>query len=179
MVTTSTASRVPLLQNAGAVVGDVMALVPLMLLRPAFARIALTLARKRPDLFERMGNHAHKRFLIDPTDLPYVFLMVPDVAKPALTIHLRRDRPPHHGAIAGCFLDLFDMMDGALDGDALFFNRALSVTGDIEAVVALRNALDDFDGDLVDELLSSFGPLPFIGSATLGFLRRVLRGART
>ncbi|MFO1183582.1 MAG: SCP2 sterol-binding domain-containing protein [Bauldia sp.] len=126
-----------------------------------------------------MGDHANKRFLIDPSDLPYVFLMVPNVGTPVLTIALRSDHPPHDGAIAGRFFDLLDLIGGALDGDALFFNRILRVTGDVEAVVALRNALDDFDGDLVDEILSAFGPLAPVGSAVLELARRMTGGSRT
>jgi len=60
---------------------------------------------------------------------------------------------------AGKFFDLLDMIDGSLDGDALFFSRALQVSGDTEAVVALRNALDDFEGSALDSVVASFGLL--------------------
>ena len=55
--------------------------------------------------------------------------------------------------------NLFDLIDGSLDGDALFFSRKLRVTGDTEAVVALRNALDDVDGGVVESITRAFGPL--------------------
>jgi O2-independent ubiquinone biosynthesis accessory factor UbiT len=51
------------------------------------------------------------------------------------------------------------MIDGSQDGDALFFTRDLRVSGDTEAVVALRNALDDFEGSALDSVVGSFGPL--------------------
>jgi predicted lipid carrier protein YhbT len=51
------------------------------------------------------------------------------------------------------------MIDGQSDSDALFFNRDLSVTGDTEAVVALRNALDNMDATLADDVAACFGPL--------------------
>lgn len=131
----------------------------LPLLRPALNLVATRLAQSRPDLFARMGAHARKTFLIDPTDLPFIFAMAPDTQAPALTAHGRQEIPAHDGAIAGRFVHLLDMIEGSLDGDALFFSRDLSVSGDVEAVVALRNALDDFDGDLVREILAALGPL--------------------
>lgn len=53
-------------------------------------------------------------------------------------------------------MTLLDMIGGKQDGDALFFSRDLSVTGDVEAVVVLRNAIDDTDGSVIDDLLPSF-----------------------
>jgi hypothetical protein len=40
----------------------------------------------------------------------------------------------------------------------VFFSRALVIDGDTEAVVALRNALDGEEIDLLDDILSLFGP---------------------
>jgi len=40
------------------------------------------------------------------------------------------------------------MVDGTYDGDALFFSRDLSIEGDTEAVLALRNAIENADLDL-------------------------------
>lgn len=145
--------------------------LPLPLLRLGLGAVASRLARSRPELFARMGTHARKRFLIDPVDLPLVFLMVPDTTAPQLGAYAREDCPAHDGAISGRFFDLLDLIDGEQDGDALFFNRVLSVTGDVEAVVAMRNALDDFDGDLVREILDVFGPLAGAGAAALSFVR--------
>jgi hypothetical protein len=55
-------------------------------------------------------------------------------------------------------MTLFDLMEGRLDGDALFFSRALVIEGNTEVVVALRNALDGEEIDLLDDVLSLFGP---------------------
>ena len=40
----------------------------------------------------------------------------------------------------------------------MFFSRDLLVEGDIEAVLALRNALDDAEIDLLSEAAAVFGP---------------------
>jgi len=54
---------------------------------------------------------------------------------------------------------LIDLLEGRLDGDALFFSRELTVEGDTEAVLLLRNAVDSDEVDLFEDLLSVLGPL--------------------
>lgn len=49
------------------------------------------------------------------------------------------------------------MVDGRYDGDALFFTRDLRVEGDTEAIVCLRNALDDVEGSVADDIAAFFG----------------------
>jgi predicted lipid carrier protein YhbT len=148
--------------------------VPLALLQPILTRIATHVARSRPELFARLGPHAGKRFLIDPTDLPFVLVLTPDAARPSLTAHRRYERAAHDAGIAGSFFNLLDMIDGSLDGDALFFSRDLRVSGDTEAVVALRNALDDFEGSALDSVIGSLG----IMSAPAALALSVVRPAR-
>ena len=82
----------------------------------------------------------------------------------------RYEKPAHDAAIAGKFFNLLDMIDGSLDGDALFFSRDLRVSGDTEAVVALRNALDDFEGSALDSV-GSFGPLAKPAALAVSALR--------
>jgi len=159
-----------LLENAPSVL---LAPVPLALLQPIFNRIANHVAHSRPELFNRLGAHAGKRFLIDPTDLPFVLVLTPLREKPVLTAHRRQERPAHAAAIAGKFFNLLDMIDGTLDGDALFFSRDLQVSGDTEAVVALRNALDDFEGSALDSVVASFGPLSRPAGAALSAVRSI------
>jgi predicted lipid carrier protein YhbT len=50
------------------------------------------------------------------------------------------------------------MVHGALDGDALFFSRDIVIEGDTEAVLALRNAVDDAEIDLAAEVAAIAGP---------------------
>ena len=61
--------------------------------------------------------------------------------------------------IRGSLPLLIDLLEGRLDGDALFFNRELTVVGDTEAVLLLRNAVDSDEVDVLGDLLSIFGPL--------------------
>jgi predicted lipid carrier protein YhbT len=159
-----------LLQHAPALL---LTPVPLALLQPILNRIATHVAQSRPELFDRLGPHAGKRFLIDPIDLPFVLVLTPEPHLPHLTAHRRHERIAHDAAIAGTFFNLLDMIDGSLDGDAMFFARDLRVSGDTEAVVALRNALDDFEGSALDSVIASFGMLSGPATIALSGLRAV------
>jgi O2-independent ubiquinone biosynthesis accessory factor UbiT len=132
--------------------------LPLFALQPLLRRIVRAVARRHPELFVRLGDSCNKRFLIDPSNLPFYLLLCPDAERPRLTAHSRRREIAHDVYISGTFLTLLRMIDSQIDSDALFFNRDLIVTGDSEAVVALRNALDDMDGTLADDVAASFGP---------------------
>ncbi|OYX41012.1 MAG: sterol-binding protein [Rhodobacterales bacterium 32-67-9] len=147
-----------------------LAALPLPLPPLSFFLGALTrrMATAHPGMLRRLGDYAGHRFLIDPVDLPWLLLLHPETG--AMTAH-RRARPPAHDArIAGPMSAFFAMMHGAEDGDALFFSRDLSVEGDTAAVLALRNAMDDAELDLSDELAALSGPLALP-------LRRALAGA--
>jgi predicted lipid carrier protein YhbT len=145
---------------------------PVTLLQPVLARAIRHVIATRPGIFNRIGPHTGKRFLIDPVDLPFAMLLRPDPRRPSLRAVRRDERPGHDARIAGRFLTLLDMVDGRLDGDALFFTRELAVEGDTEAVVCLRNALDDVEGSVIEDCAELFGPL---GQHALALLRR-LRG---
>jgi predicted lipid carrier protein YhbT len=174
---TAPASSSPLRTLLQHIPALLLAPVPLALLQPILSRIANHVAQSRPELFNRLGPHAGKRFLVDPTDLPFVLVLTPEREAPLLTAHRRHQRPAHDAAIAGSFFTLLDMIDGSLDGDAMFFSRDLKVSGDTEAVVALRNALDDLEGSALASVIGSFGVLAAPASLALSGLRAV-RGSR-
>ncbi len=69
------------------------------------------------------------------------------------------------------------MIDGQTDSDALFFNRKLSVTGDTEAIVALRNALNDMDATLADDVAVACSPLARPVRALFNLARSSPRGS--
>src|SRR5512141_1917939 len=154
-----------LLQN---IPGILLAAAPLAVIQPILGHIAAHVAKNRPELFARLGVHARKRF---PTDLPFVLVLSPDNNRPQLRAYRRYENPAHHAVIAGKFFILLDMIDGTLEGDALFFTRDLRVGGDTEAVVALRNALDDFEGSALDSVAGSFGPLAKPAALAVSALR--------
>lgn len=131
--------------------------LPLTPISFVLGRVTRRLSLAHPVLRRRLGDHAARRFLLDPVDLPVVLLLRPDPG--TMTAH-RRARPPAHDArIVGPFSAFLALMHGAADGDALFFSRDLTVEGDTAAVLSLRNAMDDAELDLTEVLAGLAGPL--------------------
>jgi len=143
---------------------------PLFLLQPVLRRIVQRIAENNPDMFGRLGPHYRAVFVIDPVNLPFVMLLRPDPDDLMLVARRRNEIPEYDARISGSFLDLLMLVDGDLDGDALFFSRNLTITGNTEAVVCLRNALDDIDDSIAEEVADMFGRP---GRAALRALRRM------
>jgi len=142
--------------------------LPPQLLQPFLDAALAAICRRHPGLFERLSGLDNTIFLIDPTDLPLVFILEANLERPKLTA--ARDGDGRAASvIRGPLMTLIDLAEGRVDGDALFFSRELSIEGDTEAVVALRNAVDDSDIDVVGDILSLIGPLapPLRGFADL------------
>ena len=137
--------------------------------QPILSRIVQRIASRHPSLFARLGPHQVTDFLIDPIEFPFALHLRPD-PQALLFRAVPRDSVPSAGAtIRGKFLLLLELIDAEQDGDAAFFSRDLEIRGDTEAVVRLRNALDDMDGSLAEEAAAMFG---YPGHAILAWLRR-------
>lgn len=137
--------------------------VPAVMLQPALNAAMMIIGRAHPDVFERMDGLGDPLIVIDPIDLPYVFELSPHQQSPKLVAARTYDMDGPDAVIRGPLLSLLDMLEGRIDGDAMFFSRHLEIQGDTEIVVALRNALDDAEIDLTADILSLFGP--FAGPA--------------
>ena len=143
---------------------------PLSALQPLLQHVINRIAEDNPGMFGRLGPHYKALFVIDPVNLPFVLLLRPDPDDLMLVARSRQDIPEHDASISGSFLDLLMLVDGEVDGDALFFARDLTITGNTEAVVCLRNALDDIEGSIAASVADIFGPA---GRATLRVFRHV------
>lgn len=142
-------------------VGLALRPVPKPALQAAAALAMTAMLRRHRSVFERLEGFANPRFLIDPIDLPVSLLLDAAMPAPELTVLRDGEQVPGHpaAAIRGPLPALIELLEGRTDGDALFFSRTLAVEGDMAAVVALRNAIDGTDIDLVDDLLRPLGPL--------------------
>lgn len=149
--------------------------LPTLPLDLALRRFVGSLADRHASLFSRLGEHAEKRFLIEPTDVAIAFLLAPDPAMPRLEAVKRgadgRIDVAHDARIAGPLAALVGMVHGALDGDALFFSRDIVIEGDTEAVLALRNAVDDAEIDLAAEIAAITGPAAKVTAGVLEAIR--------
>ncbi|MCZ4280679.1 SCP2 sterol-binding domain-containing protein [Kiloniella laminariae] len=124
-----------------------------------------------PDVFKRLEPLGHCRFAVRPSDLPCCFLLELDHGKAQLSLFSRLDDLPVSDAtISGPISSLVLLLEGKVDGDALFFSRELAVSGDTEAVLTLRNAIDSADISLEEIWLGETGFLrPITGRALSGF----------
>ena len=136
-----------------------MALFPLPL--PGLGRIVNAMSgamvRRHGDVFGRIGGDPC--VLIDPVDLPWLFIIRP-ARTPPVTVADRHHAPVQVDAVIRAPAGrLIDLLEGRVDGDALFFSRELAIEGDTAAVVALRNAVDSAGIRIIDDALSPLGPL--------------------
>ncbi|OAE45665.1 ubiquinone anaerobic biosynthesis accessory factor UbiT [Agrobacterium tumefaciens] len=139
-----------------AAIATPMNFLPLALVQRATAAMLAQIVKRHPDVFGRLGEHRHKRYGFRPVDLPFNFMVEP--ARPAITVSRKGRLPKVDAAVEGPLFMLLTLMEGRQDADALFFSRDLGVTGDMEAMLALRNALDDSGIDLPRDLGAFAGP---------------------
>lgn len=133
--------------------------VPEAARRAAFAALSALLSRllrstamRHPSVLRRMGGAAGARFCLDVTDAPVLLVMEPALGR--IRAFARDAAPGRDAIIRGRLAAFLSMLHGAEDGDALFFSGELEIEGDTGAVLALRNALDDAELDLTEELAS-------------------------
>ncbi|CAO3408456.1 ubiquinone anaerobic biosynthesis accessory factor UbiT [Azospirillum largimobile] len=124
------------------------------------ARLLRVLAERHPRAFDALREMQDARVLIEPVDAPVALVMR---VGPELSLHaLPRGAEGAAGAdavIRGPYARLLDLLEGRIDGDALFFRRELTISGDTALILALRNTLDGEEMDLMADAASIAGPL--------------------
>jgi predicted lipid carrier protein YhbT len=153
-----------------AFVGLALRPLPTAPLELVLQRLADSILARHPGLLERIGSDGVPRFCIDPLDLPLAVLMEVRDGGARLSVVSRTGDLQADARIAGTLLSLIELVDGRCDGDALFFSRDLVVEGDIGAVLALRNAIDNAELDLLHEIAQLAWPSPQIAE-------RIMRAA--
>lgn len=108
-----------------------------------------------PGVMDRLLLLDGKSFLICPTDLPHKIRL--SFSAKDIKIFVEKNNDKADVQISGPLRSLIAMLGGNEDGDALFFCRKISVQGDTEALVTLRNAIDSDDIDLEAEIEAFFG----------------------
>lgn len=126
----------------------------------ALNRLAGLLSNRHAGMLERLADFAGATCLIVPRDLPAAFLLTLQPAPQAPRLELVDAAATEARAtIRADLATLLQLLEGRIDGDALFFSRDLTVEGDMEVVVALRNAVDDAGIDLIRDAAAACGPL--------------------
>ena len=144
--------------------------LPLFVIQRAVNLVFAQVMSRHPALLDRLGEHAAKRYGFSPPDLPLSFVVEP--SQPAITVMRAGPLAVTDAAIEGPLYLLLALLEGKYDADALFFSRDLSVTGDMEAMLALRNALDDCDIDLPLDLGAMAGPFGPLVTRAAGYVRQ-------
>lgn len=133
--------------------------LPLLPLRLVLVGLAASIMARHPELHERLEAYHGHSIGIEPTDAPFAVLIEASQNSIALRVERRLAQDSFVAAIRGPLLALLGLLDGSYDGDALFFSRDISINGDVGAILALRNAVDDAQINLHLEFSACFGPL--------------------
>ncbi len=134
--------------------------IPAFSFKPVVKHVLDRMKKLYPEIFSRLAILENTNFLIRPTDLHYSFHL--SVQEGETHVEVRdnsTEHPEFQAVISGPMLDLIRLLEGRVDGDALFFSRTLNIEGDTEAVLTLRNAVDSADVSLVDVM---GGPVAFM-----------------
>jgi predicted lipid carrier protein YhbT len=144
---------------------------------PLVQRIAQTgldhVLERHPELFDRLGSFAERPIAICPTDMPFEFTL----ALARRTVRASRRGTGSRGyttRISGPLVMLLALAEGRLDGDAEFFGRKITIEGDMETALALRNAAESVSLDFVRDLLPQWRLAGGPARLLLGAMRRSL-----
>lgn len=147
---------------------------PLEHLDPAgvlFVRLFNHWARGQ-SLAEALVGLEGKRVQIETSDLPLRLQVA--VASGALRL-APRGAPPHV-TLRGSLRDFWRLATRAEDPDTLFFERRLSLEGETETGLAIKNALDALEWDFPRHVKSVLPPLP--ARLVIALARRLPRPPR-
>lgn len=144
--------------------------IPVRLMQPILNGLLSIILRRHPNCLERIADWGKAHILIDPTDLPLTILLRPDPRHPSLTALSRENPVEADAVIRGTLAALIELVEGRVDGDSLFFSRELIIEGNIEVILALRNAVDAADINVISDISAVLGPMagPFRAAAVAG-----------
>lgn len=140
-----------------------------------FTKAMCDLARRRPWVFDRLGDHKSRCFFVNPTDLSFAFLVVPDGDRSLVRVVEKSEKSSATIFIDGPVLMLLGLLDAKVDGDALVSRRIITVEGPHDAMRALRLAVGQSDLRPADLLGINGGLKGLTNFAILGILRTARR----
>ena len=138
---------------------------------PVLARLTVLLTRamrrRHPRLVANFARLDPAVVHVFPSDLPHRFAIEFGGGKmdvrvlPGADVRARPGDEPlaPDAEIRGNLMALIDLLEGRIDGDAMFFSREIEITGSTAVIVAVRNTLDREEILITDEIAAMFGPL--------------------
>lgn len=154
-------------------------LPPVAVLQRCVDFVVSRVAERHAAAFARLAAIGDAVILVQPTDLPIGFALHPGARPPRVELVRNGEESAARATIHGPMLLLLDLLQGRLDGDAAFFTRDLTIEGDTEVVLLLRNALDGAGIELTDDIVPRALPEPVRRRLTAGLVgaERLLRRA--
>lgn len=134
--------------------------IPCELMQPIANAAFDNIMIKHGQAFDLLKDFKEPIFLINPTDFPLFFKLKPYGTDSYLKIYKTKEGVGEFSAeISGKSNKLIELLEGKVDGDSLFFSRELVISGDTQAVVAFRNAIENTQIDVLNDFLSNFDAL--------------------
>ena len=129
---------------------------------PVLARLTVLLnramRRRHPRLVDNFARLDPAVVHVFPSDLPHRFAI--EFGGGRMDVRVLPDDGPGQpdAEIRGNLMALIDLLEGRIDGDAMFFSREIEITGSTAVIVAVRNTLDREEIVITDEIAALFGP---------------------
>lgn len=139
------------------IVSSALRPLPLLPLEIFLQQLTSSIVTRHPDILHRIGRPDLLRIGIDPIDVPFAIEITLRNSSAGVRLMRSLNGPPIDARITGTLAALMGLVDGEADGDALFFSREIAVTGDIAAILALRNAVDAAEIALLREATALVG----------------------
>lgn len=159
----------------GVIVKRLIAPLPLWPLTVTLSHLVDRLMQRNQTVMARLVAISGTKFAITARDIGLTFHVVINES----TILVRTARTPDpdaHVTIDGTIKQLVALLEGEIDGDALFFSRDLAVAGNTESLLTLRNAIDSANIDLRQEILSLLSPFDNIADHGLSAVVPLFKG---
>jgi len=162
------------------IVRGAMHVTPPFVLARAVGALLRGMQRAHPKLFQNLARLKPAVIHVEPTDLPHRFeLKYGGDEKPTVRVLDKGGQGAADAYIKGDLDILLNLLEGRIDGDALFFTRGLVITGDTAAIVGLRNTLDREEIDLFSDITGMFGPFAKPVGRVLTALGRLRESAKS
>lgn len=160
--------------SATLLLGIAMNLLPLRLVQRIADLISARLLQHYPDMLDRMESVGPGTVILEPTDFPYGVEIGLGLGRPRVSAYRRGGVTPKGDVLVRAPSDvLVALANGAEDGDALFFSRNLSISGNVELIIALRNAIDAADINFVSDVMLAAGPARTLVKPAVSWARRL------
>lgn len=136
------------------------------------------LAESHPDVLRRLASYGGRTLLIAIEDMD-LELALTFGAPVSLGLAATAQQRRAHATIRGTWPALLALLEGRADGDALFFSRAITIEGDTDLMLAIRNAVDGMRIDLLRDVAAACGPFAAIAQRAIsGVMGAGLRAAQ-